>query len=437
MMRVCASASSAEDLARVGDADMVEIRLDLLGRVPDTGGRETLVTFRGPFDPSVLPEGFSGIVDIGEEDRPDTKLRVLASHHDYEGTPESERLLAILNGMDADIRKSATAVRDFRDLMSICDAAASISRKHVILGMGSMGTVTRIRQELLGNEFSFGYVGEPTAPGQLSVSEMKALGDDCMVLGIIGNPLSKSMSPAMQNAALAEAGINGIYLPFESPNLDQCDEAIRAYDIRGVNVTVPYKQAIMDHLDRVDRDASVVGAVNTVVNENGVLTGYNTDVIGIRRALEECGFEAEDRRVLVLGSGGAARACVHCMSGYGCDVTVTGRNRETGPELAKEFGATFREPKSVSVMMYDLVVNCTPVGMYSDGPYPINITSIQSEQTVFDMVYGKETPIVAEARAKGCRIADGADMLAGQGAASFELWTGVPDMFRTMRSVLP
>jgi shikimate 5-dehydrogenase len=88
-------------------------------------------------------------------------------------------------------------------------------------------------------------------------------------------------------------------------------------------------------------------------------------------------------------------------------------------------------------MMYDLVVNCTPVGMYSDGPYPINITSIQSEQTVFDMVYGKETPIVAEAGAKGCRIADGADMLAGQGAASFELWTGVPDMFRTMRSVLP
>ena len=100
-MRICASVSSAEDLAGIGDADMVEIRLDLLGEVPDTGGKETLVTFRGPFDPSVLPEGFSGIVDVGEEDRPDTKLRVLASHHDFEGTPESERLLSVLNGMDA------------------------------------------------------------------------------------------------------------------------------------------------------------------------------------------------------------------------------------------------------------------------------------------------------------------------------------------------
>ncbi len=437
MMRVCASLADASDMGRIGDAHMVEIRLDLLGSVPDTKGKETLVTFRGPFDPSVLPAGFKGIVDIGEEDRPETPLRVLASHHDYEGTPDSEKLGAILSSMDCDICKAATTVRDFRDLMSIRDAAASVRKKHVVLGMGAMGTVTRIRQGILGNEFSFGYVGEPTAPGQLSVQEMLDLDDDCMILGIIGNPLSKSLSPAMQNAALRESGINGIYLPFESPDLEQCEDAIRAYDIRGVNVTVPYKQDIMDHIDRVDRDASSVGAVNTVVNDNGVLTGYNTDVIGIRRALENCGFEAEDRRVLILGSGGAARACAHCMAGYGCDVTITGRNRETGSELAKEFGMNYREPRSVSVMMYDLVVNCTPVGMYSDGPYPINISSIQAEQTVFDMVYGRETPLVSEAKAKGCRIADGADMLAGQGAASFELWTGVKGMFETMRRSLP
>jgi 3-dehydroquinate dehydratase/shikimate dehydrogenase len=435
-MRVCASLGDASDLESVGRDDMVEIRLDLLGSVPDTAGRETLVTYRGPIDLSILPPGFSGLIDIGEEDRPETKVRVVASHHDYESTPDAERLRSILGSMDADVCKAATQVRDFRDLMSIHDAAKSFPRKHVVLGMGSMGTVTRIRQKILGNEFSFGYIGEPTAPGQLSVEEMRRLGDDCTILGIIGNPLGKSKSPRMQNAALREEGINGIYLPFETPDLEQAEDAIRAYDIRGVNVTVPYKQDIMDHLDRVDKDASSIGAVNTIVNEKGTLTGYNTDVIGIRKALERCGFEPEDRRVLVMGSGGAARACVHVMDGYGCDVTITGRNHETGEELAKETGSVFRDPRSVSVMMYDLIVNCTPVGMYSQGPYPINISSITRGQTVFDMVYAKDTALAAEAAAKGCRFADGADMLAAQGAASFELWTGRDSMFDIMRREL-
>ena len=112
------------------------------------------------------------------------------------------------------------------------------------------------------------------------------------------------------------------------------------------------------------------------------------------------------------------------------------KHRETGEQLAKEFGANFRNSTSVSVMMYDLIVNCTPVGMYSDGPYPINISSITRNQAVFDMVYGSETPIVREALSKGCPVAYGADMLAGQGAASFSMWTGVKDSFDVMRREL-
>ena len=435
-MKVCASLSGMSDLDLAGNADMVEIRLDLLGEVPDIKDRELLVTYRGPIDLGVLPEGFSGTIDIGEEPRPDTHLNVVASHHNYESTPDAERIRSILGAMDSDISKGAFAVNRFTDLVSILDAARSMKKKHVILGMGGLGTVTRIRQPLLGNEFSFGYVGEPTAPGQLSVDEMSALGDDCMILGILGNPLSKSKSPRMQNAALDAAGINGIYLPFEAPDLEQVEEVIRGYDIRGVNVTIPYKQEIMDHIDVVDKAASSIGAVNTVVNNNGRLEGYNTDVVGIDTALARAGFEAEDKRILVMGSGGAAKACIHYMMERNCDVTVTGRNRETGEEVAKEFGATFRAPTSVSVMMYDLVVNCTPVGMYSDGPYPINISAITRNQAVFDMVYGSETPIVREALAKGCRVAYGADMLAGQGAASFSMWTGVKDSFDVMRREL-
>lgn len=434
-MRVCASLSSAAELDSCG-TELVEIRLDLLGSVPSAPGRDLIVTFRGPFDPRVLPEGFSGMVDIGEQPRPETSATVIASHHDFEGTPNAERIRSILGGMDCDVAKGAFTVNSLRDLVSILDAARSLKRRHVVLGMGALGTITRVRSALLGNEFSFGYVGEPTAPGQLPASRMEELGDDCTVLGILGNPLSKSRSAEMQNAALREAGINGIFLPFETADLDQVEEVIRGYDIRGVNVTIPYKRDIMDHLDAVSGDASAVGAVNTVVNENGRLVGHNTDVTGIRTALERAGIEAEDGRVLIMGSGGAARACAHCMSKMDCDITVTGRNGETGRELASAFGGSFREPKSVSVMMYDLIVNCTPVGMYSDGPYPVNISPIQHNQAVFDMVYGKETPLLAHAREVGCRAACGEDMLAGQGAEAFRMWTGVDGMFDVMRRAI-
>ena len=167
-----------------------------------------------------------------------------------------------------------------------------------------------------------------------------------------------------------------------------------------------------------------------------MLTGYNTDVIGIATALDEAGIDVTDGRAVVMGSGGAARACLEYLNGRNCDVTVAARNEETGRRLASEFGQKFRNPNSVSVRMHDLLVNCTPVGMYSDGPYPINIEGIDRGLAVFDMVYGTETPLVALAKSRGCRVAYGADMLAGQGAASFELWTGESDAFGIMRREL-
>lgn len=435
-MRICASISGVSDLDKVGDADMVEIRLDLLGHVPKVKDKDLLVTYRTPFDPSVLPRGYRGLIDIGEEERPDTELGVVASHHDYERTPNAERIRSILDDQDSDICKAAFMVNGFRDLVSISDAARKYPKKHVVLGMGSLGTVTRIRQKLIGNEFTFGYVGEPTAPGQLSVSEMRRLGDDCIIIGIVGDPLSKSKSSVMQNAALRASSINGIYLPFETKSLDCIEEAIRAYDIRGMNVTIPYKQDIMDHLDAVDAAASSIGAVNTIVNDDGRLVGYNTDVKGISKALSVANIVPKGMRALIMGSGGAAKACAYELSSHGCDITVTGRNRVTGEEIAKEFGMTYRQGDSVSVRMYDLIVNCTPVGMYSDGPYPINISAIDRSQSVFDMVYGCRTPLVKQAEEKGCRVAYGADMLAGQGSASFALWTGVENTFDIMRREL-
>lgn len=176
--------------------------------------------------------------------------------------------------------------------------------------------------------------------------------------------------------------------------------------------------------------------MNVVVNDGGTLTGYNTDVVGIGKALEVAGIDPRGGRVLVMGSGGAARACLHFMDGAGCDVTVAARNKVTGNELARDFGQQYRAPENVSIKMYDLVVNCTPVGMYSDGPYPVNISGLDHEQAVFDMVYGTETPLVRQGLDRGCRVAYGADMLAGQGAEAFRLWTGIDGSFDVMRGEL-
>ncbi|MBR1452226.1 MAG: shikimate dehydrogenase, partial [Candidatus Methanomethylophilaceae archaeon] len=133
----------------------------------------------------------------------------------------------------------------------------------------------------LGNEFTFGFDGVSTAPGQLSADRMEQLGDDCTLIGITGHPLSHSRSPAMQDAAMRAAGINGKYLIFDSPDLDHMEDVVRGYDIRGMNVTIPYKQSIMEHLDSVSKASSSIGAVNTVINDDGKLIGDNTDIIGI------------------------------------------------------------------------------------------------------------------------------------------------------------
>ncbi len=434
--KICASLSSYSGKEDLSYADMVEIRLDLLGHVPDIQDKELLVTYRDKVDLSILPEGFDGIIDIGENKRPRTSLTVVSSYHDYVSTPSSEEIISRLSSMSGDIVKGAFAVKGFTDLHNIMESSKRIDRKHVLLGMGEFGKITRIRKEELKNEFSFGYVDNPTAPGQLSIKEMRKLNDGCLLTGIVGCPLSKSKSPIMHEVAMETKGLKGVYLKFETEDLEHCADVIKEYDVKGINVTIPHKHKIMDQMDILDKTAEKIGAVNTIVNCNGSLKGYNTDTLGIKKALELANFEPKGKRSIIMGSGGAARACAYTLSEMGSRVTITGRNESAAMGLASEMGCEYRKKDSVPMQMNELVVNCTPVGMYGDGEYPLNLTHINRDQTIFDMVYGINTPLISKAIEVGAKIASGADMLAGQGAASFELWTGHKDLFETMRKVL-
>lgn len=425
-MRVCATYGLNVPLN--DGAEMQEIRLDTFDTIPDGIGKDSIITLCGK-DISAVPGSFEGLVDVGNNNVC-TKHRIIRSVHDFERTPSSEEILKLLNDGNQEISKGAFTASSFRDLASLLDASKALDRKHVLLCMGDIGRITRLRQNVLRNEFTFGYVGEPTASGQFSYDELRGLGDDCTVLGIIGHPLHHSKSPLIQNAAMSAEGINGTYLTFDSEDLDRVEDVIRGYNIRGANVTIPYKQRIVDHLDIISSTAEKVGAVNTIVNDDGRLSGENTDVIGITDAMKD--IDTKGQKILIMGSGGAARAAAYAFEKMGSEISIAGRNHTTVKQICDDFDTS---EFNGNVASYDIIVNCTPIGII-DGRYPIDIRCLDRRQTVFDMVYGVNTQLVTYAKMLGCRIVDGEDMLVGQGAASFRLWFGKGPDEDVMRGAL-
>ena len=427
-MRVCTTYGTDVPLRK--GADMHEIRLDVFSKIPEGIGESDVITLCGK-DISNVPDGFSGLVDVGDS-LIKTGFRKIRSIHDFKRTPDAGEMVKMLSEGDQEISKGAFMASSFSDLHSIYTASKELGRKHVLLGMGDMGEITRIRQRILGNEFTFGYHGESTAPGQFSADEMESFGDDCKIAGVTGHPLQHSRSPAMQNAAIRKAGINAIYLRFDSPSLDNVCDVIREYDIRGINVTIPYKQDIFRLLDKASNTCFEVGAVNTVINDDGVLKGENTDVEGIRFAFRSKNIDPKGKKILILGAGGAARAAAYTFTQSDSRISIAGRTGNKACDVSRMFGTGIHEG---SVKDYDIIVNCTPVGIV-DGEYPADLSDMHSGQVVFDMVYGRETLLIAMANKRGCTLVDGADMLVGQGAESFRLWFGKEPDVETMRGAL-
>ena len=430
-MRICATYGAVPE--KPVPAEMQEVRMDVFPSVPDWADGNTIVTAAGK-DHIQVPPGFEGLIDVGDRDTcvPCRKIR---SFHHFEGVPPFPFLMMEMTSGDQWLSKCACKVNSLRDLHTLYKVAKSTERRHVVLGMGELGMVSRIRQDVLGNMFTFAYSGQSTAPGQLSVEEMESLGEDPQIVGILGHPLSHSKSPAMQNAAMKKAGIKGRYLVFDSPDLTNLGDVIREYRIRGMNVTIPYKQDVAPMMDSLEGPAETIGAVNTIINDNGKLIGTNTDVAGIIHSFKKTGKElSKHSRVLVHGTGGAARAAVYAAMSQGCEVTVIGRTPEHVSSLCEEAGCEAFTGGSVSG--FDAVINCTPIGMKEDSEYLFDINDIRGSMTILDMVYNRKTALVRAAEARGSRIAKGSDMLVRQGAESFRLWFGKDPDIRVMEDSL-
>ncbi len=272
------------------------------------------------------------------------------------------------------------------------------------------------------------------------------------VLGIFGDPVQHSLSPRMQNAAIQAASLDAVYVPFRVTKAQLCDaiSGIRAMGMRGVNLTIPHKEAACDLVDELDEHALLTGAVNTIVNTNGRLKGYNTDGHGLLKALkQELDVDVAGRRVMLLGAGGACRAAIValCQSGAAW-IGLANRTRERSQaliaEMAEHFkGTTFAElPLSAALVdvcpePVDLLVNATAVGLKGEAFDFLVTGCVRPGGFVCDLVYAAgPTPLVEEARQAGLAAADGLGMLAGQGEVAFELWFGVAPKADVMRLTL-
>ena len=279
-------------------------------------------------------------------------------------------------------------------------------------------------------------------------------------VGLIGYPVAHSLSPQMHNAAFREIGFEAEYTLWETPpgTLAERVASLRASNMLGANVTIPYKEDVVPLLDECNALAARIGAVNTVVNRNGKLVGYNTDAPGMIRALAECPdypFDARDKETVILGTGGAARAAAVALLDVGAkSVCIIGRNKARFEALVQDLlvlssklqagqtridGALFNKLRADSILQKaDLVINATSVGLKSkDDALLIDVNRLPVGSLVMDMVFNAGlTPLLQAAQAHGCFVMHGLSMLLYQGTLAFELWTGRDAPVEVMRNAL-
>ncbi len=261
------------------------------------------------------------------------------------------------------------------------------------------------------------------------------------IIGIFGYPIEHTLSPLMHNSAFEKLKMNNCYIPFRvDPNeLSNAVQSIRSLNLLGVNVTVPHKEHVLPLLDNVDKEAKFIGAVNTVTNNNGVLTGYNTDGRGFISSLSEAGITIDGKDITIIGTGGACRAVSYYLSEKASNLSLYDLDREKAGKLVKDLnefrGNVFILDKPEDAGNSDIIINATPLGMKPDDPSPVDPALITSDKVVCDLVY-KKTQLLKDAEKKGAKIIDGSGMLLWQGVLAFELWTGVKPPVDLMREIL-
>lgn len=378
--------------------------------------------------------------------------KIIISYHDFKGTPSLSRLKEIFhqcrkfNAVVVKIVTYAKKPEDNLRMLSLIPYAKKHKQEIIAFCMGTAGRISRVMAPYLGNYLTFAALDRQmqSAPGQLTVSELKQINklleDETSTQEpplsysrdrklknyvLLGNPVGHSLSPLMHNAALADLGVEGSYGAFCVYDLASVIRGIRGMDIRGVSVTIPFKSAVMEYLDDISEDALNIGAVNTVINSDGRLTGANTDWLGLIAALREA-MTVKGKKFAVIGAGGTARAAVYGIMKEGGLPIIVNRTAENGKRLALDFNCPFHALNEIGKIEADCLINTTPVGMYPDiDKSPVDCAVLAGYECVMDVIYNPlRTKLLRDAQKRGCRVISGVDMFVHQGAEQIKLWTG-------------
>jgi len=272
-------------------------------------------------------------------------------------------------------------------------------------------------------------------PNLLTVTPVDA--EIASLYAVIGNPVGHSLSPLMHNSAFSAVGHNGIYVAINVTDIGGAIQGLRALGFKGVSVTIPHKISVMDHLDEIDDMALKIGAVNTIINQNGKLCGFNSDHLGVVQALTEV-TSLKGKSVAIIGAGGAARAAGFGIASKAAKVTIVNRGTERGQSLAVELGTDFLPLAEFNGSETDILINTTPVGMAPhEQETPVKAAAFRSPMVVMDIVYNPiRTRLLQEAERAGCLTVNGVAMFVYQGVFQFELWTETSAPVAVMKQVV-
>src|SRR5713101_4799946 len=371
---------------------------------------------------------------------------LILSFHDFRGTKRLDETLQKMLAVQADFYKIVSTATTLSDNVTMIKFLAKQSDKHSLIGicMGEQGIISRVLGVRAGSVFTFAALSpdEKTAPGQVTAQELRnvyrieQVDAATRVYGVAGDPVVHSLSPAIMNAAFRRENVNEVYLTLHAKTLKDLLTCVREIPLHGISVTMPYKEAILKHLDNTDSHTTKIGACNTVVRaQDGKLYGFNTDAAGVVRPLEQR-MTLEQARILVLGAGGAARAAVFGLRERGAEVYILNRSIGPAQKLARRARARSIKRADLKKLAFDVIINATPVGMGNTRESPLNENEI-SARYVFEMIYDPpETRLMKMAKERGAQVIPGIEMFVHQAARQFEICTGKPAPWDEMLRVV-
>lgn len=449
---------------QVADADMVELRLDT---VKDPSAAGALAGRKKPVIVTCRPKSEGGHFQGSEEERRAILAEALAlgaefvdlewkgscadlmeqtggrrivlSHHNFEGVPADVRELAhAMLASGAEVVKLAVMASRLSDNVTLRDIGKNTRVPVSLIAMGEAGLPSRVLANWMGSCWT--YAGQGVAPGQLSDRVMheqyrfRRIGGRTAVYGIMGKPVSHSVSPLMHNAAFSAAHTDAVYLPLAAADFEDFRTFASAVGLAGASVTAPFKVDAFEAADECDAVSRRIQSVNTLRRDGDRWLGTNTDVTGFLTPLEAA-TQLRGLRATILGAGGAARSVAVALASAGVRVSIAARRPEQARAVATLTGAEVSAwPPDPSA--WDLLINATPLGTSPNveaSPLPDDY-AFTSSGVVYDLVYNPpETRLLAQARRAGCRTLGGLDMLVAQAQAQFEWWTGRRPSDRVMR----